>query len=164
MRLTSFTDFGLRALMRIASEPERPFSTAEIAGEFGISRHHLTKALAVLANAGILATRRGAGGGAMLARPADEVRIGDVVRVLEQGRALVECFQPDGGACAIASHCRLKGMLDRAESAFLAELDGYTLADCMLPKRSGEARRTAPTRPPLASAGTRYQAQGGDTR
>ncbi|MGH9811067.1 MAG: Rrf2 family transcriptional regulator, partial [Terriglobia bacterium] len=35
MRLTTFTDFGLRALMRLAGEPDRPFSTGEIAAEFG---------------------------------------------------------------------------------------------------------------------------------
>ena len=39
MRLTSFTDYGLRALMRLASEPERGFSTAELADEFRISRN-----------------------------------------------------------------------------------------------------------------------------
>lgn len=135
MRLTSFTDFALRALMRIASEPDRAFSTAEIAKEFNLSRHHLAKSLAVLANAGILTTRRGGGGGAMLARPADQIRIGQVVRVLEQGKVLVECFQADGGACPITPCCRLRGMLAQAETAFLAELDRYTLADCALPSR-----------------------------
>ena len=48
MRLTSFTDFGLRALMRMASEPDRAFSTADLAEEFALSRHHLTKIIAAL--------------------------------------------------------------------------------------------------------------------
>ena len=43
MRLTSFTDFALRALMRLAGEPDRSFATSEIAAEFGISRNHLAK-------------------------------------------------------------------------------------------------------------------------
>ena len=43
MRLTSFTDFALRALMRLAGEPGRSFATNEIAAEFGISRNHLAK-------------------------------------------------------------------------------------------------------------------------
>ena len=43
MRLTSFTDYGLRMLMRMASAPERAFSTAELADEFGLSRNHLAK-------------------------------------------------------------------------------------------------------------------------
>ena len=89
MQLTSFTDFGLRALMRLASEPQRVFSTSELANEFALSRNHLTKVMAALAQAGIVITRRGSGGGAMLSRPADKIRLGDVVRVLESGQALV---------------------------------------------------------------------------
>lgn len=132
MRLTVFTDIGFRALMRIASDPERAFSTAEIAAEFGISRNHLTKTMAALANAGFLTTRRGARGGAMLARPAQQIGLGDVVRVLERDQALVECFRPDGGDCAITPQCRLKAYLHAAEAAFLARLDSHTLADCAL--------------------------------
>jgi Rrf2 family nitric oxide-sensitive transcriptional repressor len=133
MRLTSFTDFGLRALMRMASDPDRAFSTAELAEEFGVSRNHLTKAIAALANAGFVQTRRGGGGGARLARPAAEIGLGDVVRVLERGQPLVECFQADGGACTITDQCRLKGFLAGAEQAFLADLDRRSLADCALP-------------------------------
>lgn len=134
MRLTSFTDYGLRALMRMASAPDRAFSTAEIAAEFGVSRNHLTKIVQHLARHGILATRRGAGGGAMLARPARDIRLGEVVRLLEEDQALVECFLPDG-ACCVSPVCRLKGRLQGATAAFLAELDRATLADIALPAR-----------------------------
>ena len=138
MRLTSFTDYGLRALMRMAGEPERAVSTAELAAEFGISRNHLTKIMQRLASGGIVATRRGGGGGAILARDPREIRLGAVVRLLEQGQALVECFAPGGGDCTITGCCRLKGRLRSAEAAFLAELDRSTLADIALPKRSAE--------------------------
>lgn len=132
MRLTSFTDFALRALMRIASEPERPHSTAEIADEFGISRNHLTKAMAALAAAGIVETRRGSGGGAVLARPASELRLGDIVAVLEKGTALVECFGGSGGACVITPTCRLKAVLAGAENRFIEDLNRHSLADIAL--------------------------------
>ena len=99
MRLTSFTDYGLRMLMRMASGPERAFSTAELAEEFGLSRNHLTKIVQQLARGGIVETRRGGGGGAILAKPAQDIRLGAVVRLLEQGQALVECFGADGGDC-----------------------------------------------------------------
>lgn len=71
MRLTAFTDFGLRALMRMASDTDRSWNTGEMADEFGISRNHLTKTIATLANAGIVDTKRGGGGGATLAQPAE---------------------------------------------------------------------------------------------
>ncbi|MBI1173499.1 Rrf2 family transcriptional regulator [bacterium] len=141
MRLTSFTDFGLRALMRLASAPERAFSTAELAEEFGLSRHHLTKIMATLAQAGVVSTRRGGGGGAMLARPADQIGLGDIVRLLETGQPLVECFHSTGGSCSLTGGCRLKTRLRAAENAFLAELDRSTLADVALPPPQGAASK-----------------------
>ncbi len=129
MRLASFTDYGLRMLMRLAGTPDRAFSTAELAEEFGLSRHHLTKIMQRLAQGGIVTTRRGSGGGAILARAPDQIRLGGVVRLLEEGHALVECFGPSGGDCTIDGRCRLKARLRGAEAAFLADLDQTTLAD-----------------------------------
>ena len=135
MRLTSFTDFGLRALMRIAGNPDRPHSTAEIAEEFRISRNHLTKAMSALASAGFIKTSRGKGGGAVLAMPVDQIRLGDVVAELERDSALVECFSNSGGACIITPNCRLKNILGSARSGFIADLNRYSLADCALPPK-----------------------------
>ena len=133
MRLTSFTDFGLRALMRMASEPDRAFSTAELADEFVLSRNHLTKIMQRLAQGGIVTTRRGGGGGATLARAPQDISLGAVVRLLEDGQALVECSAAAGGDCTITGCCRLKARLRSAEAAFLADLDRSTLADIALP-------------------------------
>jgi Rrf2 family nitric oxide-sensitive transcriptional repressor len=130
MRLTTFTDFGLRALMRLAGEPDRSFSTGEIAAEFGISRHHLIKVVGDLARAGFVTTQRGGGGGFCLARSAQTISLGEVVRALEARHAMVECFREDGGNCVLTPRCRLKGHLAAAREAFLLELDRTTLADC----------------------------------
>ena len=138
MRLTAFTDYGLRALMRMASAPEHPFSSAELAQEFGVSRNHLAKIMQRLARGGIVETRRGGGGGAVLARAPGTIRLGEVVRLLEQGHALVECFAPGGGDCTLDGCCRLKARLRRAEAAFLADLDRSTLADIALPVMPAE--------------------------
>ncbi|PWE31255.1 Rrf2 family transcriptional regulator [Maritimibacter sp. 55A14] len=136
MRLTSFTDYGLRMLMRMASAPERAFSTADLADEFGLSRNHLTKIMQQLARGEFVETRRGGGGGATLCKAPENIRLGDVVRLLEQGQALVECFGPDGGECTIDGCCRLKARLRQAETRFLEDLNRSTLADIALPVRS----------------------------
>lgn len=136
MRLTSFTDYGLRALMRMASAPGRAFSTADLAGEFDLSRNHLTKIMQQLARGGIVETRRGGSGGAVLCRDPSDIRLGDVVRLLEQGQALVECFGPDSGNCSIEGCCRLKARLRRAEARFIDDLNQSTLADIALPERA----------------------------
>jgi len=133
MRLAAFTDFGLRALMRLADNPDEPSTTARIADEFHIPFNHLAKVVQDLARGGFVTTRRGAGGGLRLARPADTIRLGEVVRFLEQGYPVVECFRADGGACVLSPRCRFKSRLAAAREAFLAELDESTVADCAYP-------------------------------
>lgn len=141
MRLTAFTDFGLRMLMRMAASPDRAFSTADLARDFGLSRNHLAKIMQRLARAGLIGTRRGGGGGAMLARSPAEIRLGAVVRALEEGQHLVECFEAGRNPCSILGRCRLKARLHAAEAAFLAELDRATLADiALLPADFGAPR------------------------
>ncbi|PVH28612.1 RrF2 family transcriptional regulator [Pararhodobacter oceanensis] len=132
MRLTSFTDYGLRMLMRMASAPGRGFSTAELAEELALSRHHLSKIMQHLARSGIVETRRGSGGGAVLQRDPAQIRLGDLVRILEQDQALVECGAADGGACSLRGRCRLKARLYHAEAQFLEDLNRSTLADIAL--------------------------------
>lgn len=131
MRLTSFTDYGLRVLMRMAGAPDRAFTAADLAAEFRVSRNHLAKVISALAAAGLLETRRGGGGGAILARSPEDIRLGDVVAVLEAGQSLVECFAHAGNTCTLAPRCRLKARLAHAEAAFVADLNRSTLADCV---------------------------------
>jgi Rrf2 family nitric oxide-sensitive transcriptional repressor len=131
MRLLTSTDFTLRVLMRLALTPDAHVSTDALARELVISRNHLHKIVQYLTEAGLVRTIRGARGGVMLARPASEIKVGDVIRRHEQDQALVECFRPDGGACTLLPRCRLRGMLEAAKNAFYRHLDQYTLAQCL---------------------------------
>lgn len=137
MRLLASTDFALRLLMRLGAEPGRLRSTEALAAEIGVPRNHLHKIVQDLAAAGLVRTARGARGGVLLARPPGAIRLGEVVRHLEGGQALVECFRADGGACRLAPDCRLRGVLAGAREAFLRLLDDTTLLDCLGP--SGQA-------------------------
>jgi len=144
MRLLVSTDLALRVLMRLAAAPEAHVSTDALARELMVSRNHLHKIVQHLAEAELVRTIRGARGGVLLARPAAEIRVGEVVRGHEADQALVECFQTDGGACTLLPRCRLRGMLAAATEAFYRHLDGYTLADCL--GGSGLSARERPTR------------------
>ncbi|WP_170985175.1 Rrf2 family transcriptional regulator [Roseomonas sp. AR75] len=135
MRLLASTDFALRVLMRLGADPARHRSTETLAADIGVPRNHLHKIVQDLAEAGLVRTLRGARGGVMLAKSPGEISVGAVVRRLERGQALVECFRPDGGACCLAPDCRLRNVLWRAREAFLAELDATTLAACVAPPR-----------------------------
>ena len=132
MRLTAFTDYGLRVLMRLADDPAASLTTEALARELALSRHHLQKVVQALARAGWVATRRGAGGGFSLAVEPAALSVGAVVRRLEEPQPLVECFRADGGACRLTPRCALRHRLARAREAFLADLDRTSLADCLI--------------------------------
>jgi Rrf2 family transcriptional regulator, nitric oxide-sensitive transcriptional repressor len=131
MRLLVSTDLALRVLMRLSTSPDEHTSTDVLARELAVSRHHLQKIVQHLTDGGLVRTIRGAHGGVMLARPAHEIRVGDVVREHERDQALVECFRFDGGCCTLVPSCRLRGMLAAAKDHFYQHLNQYTLADCL---------------------------------
>jgi Rrf2 family nitric oxide-sensitive transcriptional repressor len=130
--LTNYTDYGLRALMLLAMDPERVQSATVLADRLGVSRHHLAKILMDLVAGAYLVSSRGPAGGVRLARPPGEIRVGDVVRYLERDQALVECFRADGGHCNLLPSCRLRRALRRARDAFVEALNEASLTDISL--------------------------------
>jgi Rrf2 family nitric oxide-sensitive transcriptional repressor len=129
MRLTVYTDYALRLLMYLAVHPEPKPTIGEVAASYGVSRNHLMKVAYQLGRDGYIDTVRGKGGGLRLGRPPGEIGLGELVRSTEPDFALVPCFEPVNGACALIPACRLRGVLHQAEAAFLTVLDSYTLAD-----------------------------------
>jgi|SRR6185369_6026472 Rrf2 family nitric oxide-sensitive transcriptional repressor len=129
MKLTAFTDYSLRVLIYLAARPARRATVAEIAAAFGVSQNHLTKVVHFLGRCGWLANSRGKGGGLSLAMPPGQIKVGDVVRHTEGIARPAECFEEDGGGCAIAGCCGLRGVLGDAVDAFYAVLDRHTVAD-----------------------------------
>lgn len=140
VRLLASTDFALRLLTRLAAEPDRHLTAEVLAQRTGVPRNHVHKIVQDLADFGVVQTLRGPRGGVLLAKPAAEINLGAVVRRLEQGHALVECFRADGGSCCLSPDCRLRGMLGQAREAFLAELERSSLADCLAPEPAPRAR------------------------
>ncbi|BBZ58558.1 RrF2 family transcriptional regulator [Mycolicibacterium phocaicum] len=133
MRLTGFSDVGLRILIRLAAEDGRQrISTRQIAEDMQISYTHATKACAHLAASGWLDADRGRGGGLALTAAGRTARLGDVVRSLEDDgdTELVDCSGLD---CPLQSACRLRTVLAQAKAAFYASLNTTTVADLAQP-------------------------------
>jgi Rrf2 family transcriptional regulator, nitric oxide-sensitive transcriptional repressor len=129
MRLNARSDYALRILMALVANGTRPMTIPDIAMRFDLSVHHLQKIVWTLGQVGIVRGVRGRSGGVALARPADLINLGHVLREMEKDAALVECLRADGGLCAITRACRLRGVFIEAREAFLQVLDRYTLAD-----------------------------------
>jgi Rrf2 family nitric oxide-sensitive transcriptional repressor len=134
MRLTTYTDYTLRVLTRLAVRPRELATIADIACSYGISSNHLMKVVHRLGIAGYVETVRGRNGGIRLLRKPADINIGEVVRRMEPDFNLVPCFNASN-SCVIEPACVLKGALGEARDAFLAVLERYTLADLVASRR-----------------------------
>lgn len=128
MQLTTHTDYALRLLIYLAVRRDgEPATVQDVAARYGISAHHVAKVAQTLVQLGYVTSQRGRGGGLDLARAAEAINLGEVVRQTENLR-LLDCFGPDS-TCPIEPTCRLKGVLGAALTAFLEVLDRYVLSD-----------------------------------
>lgn len=127
MRLTAFTDFGLRTLMYLTSIPaEQLSSVPEVAKVYNASQNHFVKVIGQLTKLGYVQSIRGKNGGIRLAKKAEEINIGKVIRELENHLDAVNCTKPH---CQLKDCCELKHALALAMEAFLATMDKYYLSD-----------------------------------
>lgn len=128
MRLTRFSDIGMRVLIYLerAGERPHPVTVAEIGKQFDIPLNHLVKVVGKLARLGWVKSTRGRNGGLRLAADASTLTIGQVLRKLEGDEdELVDC---EGTNCALKLDCQLRGMLRAGMRAFYEAMDRYTLA------------------------------------
>lgn len=132
MKLTSYTNYALRTLQMAAIRAPHLVRIDEVAQAHRINRAHLTKIVHQLGQAGYLETVRGPRGGLRLARRADDIVVGDVVRLTEGPLDLVECFSADRNTCKLRGICRLSAKLHEATQAFMAVLDDLTVAEIAL--------------------------------
>ena len=152
MQLTSYTDYALRVLVYLAIAPNKQANITEIADFFNISRNHLVKIVHRLGGKGFVKTTRGKGGGLSLQQPPEMIRIGEVVRSMENHFNWVECFDPTQQHCRLLPACGLKHLLARAGNAYLQVLDTATLADMVSGTRIVESSPSkAPAIPNLST-------------
>ena len=126
IRLTLHTDYALRILLQAAAAKGERLSIAGVAEQHGISRNHAMKVVNTLANAGLLATTRGRGGGFVLAREPKDITLGEVVRLTEPDVRPANCAD-----CSLRFGCGITPILAAAMQAFLDTLDRQTLADAL---------------------------------
>lgn len=129
MKLTSYTNFAMRTLQLAALKSPDLIRVDDVVRIHGLARPHIVKIVHELGQAGYITTQRGRGGGFRLARPAEEICIGEVVRLTEGPLEMVECFNPTKNTCPLIGICKLSRALQDATRAFMAVLDDLSLAD-----------------------------------
>ena len=131
--LTKKGKYGLKAMVFLASlKPGESIQVADIAEANNIPKKFLDAILSELRNARYLNSRKGKGGGYMLARPAEEIIVGDVIRVLDGPLAPIQCASRTAYRRCDDCHeagCEVRLIMLDVREAIAKVLDNRTLAD-----------------------------------
>jgi Rrf2 family nitric oxide-sensitive transcriptional repressor len=127
MQLTRFTDYSLRVLIYLCSQPpEEKVALEYLAEHFNINRHHLQKVSQRLSQLGWIDSARGKNGGIRIDPKALTLSLATIVQALETEVKPIRCDLAD---CPIVGSCKLQGVLNRAGRAFMDVLASYQLQD-----------------------------------
>jgi Rrf2 family protein len=133
MKLSKKGEYALRALIDLAMNADRGVAQAhDIARKENIPVKFLEQILLTLKNAGILQSRRGVGGGYSLTRPADQITLGEVIRLIEGPIAPIGCASrtaPERCSCPDEAICGLRSVMLDVRNAISDIVDQITLAD-----------------------------------
>lgn len=126
MQLTKHTDFAFRSLIFMATMPNELATIKAMAERFDIPKSHLMKVISKLVAHGYVNSVRGKQGGVLLAKPAADITLREVIEVMENTLEPIDCV---GQHCVILKTCQLKHALAGARDSYLEHLAGMTLAD-----------------------------------
>lgn len=129
MQLTRQTEYAIRALIELASnQPGTLLQSRAIAEKLGLPEKFFNKTIQLLVRAGLVETRRGAGGGIKLTSSPGSVTIADIVKAVEGEIAINPCLR-EGFLCKDRPDCAVRDILQRAQDAMKNELSKESLAD-----------------------------------
>jgi Rrf2 family protein len=141
--LTKKGKYGLKAMVHLAGlEPNELAQAADIAETNSISKKFLDHILTELRHAGLVYSKKGKGGGYALARAADEIHVGAIVRALDGPLSPLPCasvtaFQPCGD-CGDPKSCAVRLIMVAARNAIANVLDQCTLAEMRARSSAGD--------------------------
>lgn len=161
MRLTKQTGHAIRILIDCARVGDQLVKTAEIARRLAITPQNVFKIVHLLAHAGFVKAVRGPNGGVRLARPPEDIRIGDVVRAMEVTSVEVEAHSADA---ASSGSLPINRVLDDALGAFISVLDQHTLHDMVARPAAAPGAQPSDARRSRPPASKNRMMQRGDAR
>ena len=132
MKLSTKGRYGLRALVDIAVYSEEgPVSISAVSKRQNITIRYLEQLLPKLKKAGIIKSIRGAQGGYYLAKPLEDISVGDVLRSLEGDLNLVECSEitGDGKECVGSKYCVTKTVWRKINDSIRETVDSICLKE-----------------------------------
>lgn len=143
MKLSTRSRYGLKAMFDLAQHSgEGSIPLKSIAERQGISEHYLEQLISGLRKAGLVKSNRGAQGGYVLGREADQIRVGDIIRVLEGSIAPVDCVsEEDPDCCQNSKYCVTRSIWEKIRDSIADVVDSITLADMVQDDKEKESER-----------------------
>ena len=129
MKLSTKGRYGLRAMIDLADfSEEMPQSITNIAARQSISDRYLEQLMAKLKKAGLIVSIRGSQGGYVLAKPSDEISVGDILRALEGDLSPVKCMGIKGeNGCSGSNTCVTRNVWKRIDDSIQNAVDSIYL-------------------------------------
>jgi len=138
MKLSTKGRYATRALLDLAlNQGERPVLLKDIAQRQQISLSYLEHLVAPLIAGGLVRSTRGARGGVSLAKPPEEIRLSEVIQLLEGSVAPVECVD-NPGICRRSTSCVTRDIWGELKQALDGVLESTTLQDLVERQRRKE--------------------------
>ncbi len=132
MKLSARSRYASRILLELAKHMEKPpMSAASLSRQTGVSVQFVEQILKPLKQSGLTRSIRGAAGGHRLARPASEISLGEVVRLMEGGIRLTVCCGERADECPRKEGCLTRRAWMRVSDALEQELDSISLASLL---------------------------------
>ena len=131
MRVSTRGDYACRALLSLALHGgDLPTSVRDIAERTGLPQPYLEQILLALPGAGLVRSKRGVGGGYVLARAPERLSLGQIVAAVDGPIAVGDFGEPhEGGACDHEGQCALLAVWAEVGEHMRVHLDSFTLAD-----------------------------------
>lgn len=151
MKVSTRGEYGVRAMVALAHHyGNGPMSIAAVSRVSAVPTAYLEQLIGPLRRAGLVESKRGAQGGYQLTRPPEQVRVGEVYRVMEGPVAPMDCVSEnvDEQTCPLIEGCETRPVWLRMRDAIAGTLDSMTLADLIAQSPARPERATAPSPPP----------------
>jgi FeS assembly SUF system regulator len=128
-KLNRLTDYAVVVMSQMARRLDQVRTAPQIAQETGVPLPTVAKLMNALANGSLITSRRGAGGGYTLVRPAAEITVAEIIQALEGPIALTACVDGSADGCDVESLCPMRGNWNKVNRAIHGALSQVTLAD-----------------------------------
>jgi Rrf2 family protein len=132
MKVSTRGEYGVRAMVALAKNyGDGPMSISAVARESSVPYAYLEQLIVPLRRAGLVESKRGAQGGYVLSRSPEEMRIGEIYRVMEGPVAPMECVSEDESeqTCPLIDNCETRPVWLKVRDSIVDAIDSMTLAD-----------------------------------